>query len=69
MVRESEDCCNSEPGAGSWADCVQGTLLPDELLEIISSAGLANVELVKLTGYKTSATTNGALIRALRPHI
>jgi len=69
MVRESEDCCNSEPGTGSWADCVQGTLLPDKLLEIIAGAGFTNAELVELTGYKTSATTNGALIRALRPYI
>ena len=69
MVREPEDCCNPVSEAGSWADCVQGTLLADKLLEIIAGAGFTNAELVELTGYKTSATTNGALIRALRPYI
>ena len=67
MVRESEDCCNPVSEAGSWADCVQGTLLPDKLLEIITNAGFIDAELVELTGYRTSASTNGALVRALRP--
>ena len=69
MVRELEECCNPVSDAGSWADCVQGTLQADKLLEIIASMGFTNAELVELTGYKTSATTNGALIRALRPYI
>jgi arsenite methyltransferase len=68
MVREPGNCCNPVSEAGSWADCVQGTLLADKLLEIIASAGFTNAELVELTGYKTSSTTNGALIRALRPY-
>ena len=69
MIRESEGCCASESDAGSWADCVQGTLFADKLLEIIAGAGFTNAELVELTSYKTSATTSGALIRALRPYI
>ncbi|MEN8108234.1 MAG: methyltransferase domain-containing protein [Pseudomonadota bacterium] len=67
MVRESEDSCSSVSEAGSWADCVQGTLLPDKLLEIITDAGFIDAELVELTGYRTSASTIGALVRALRP--
>ena len=67
MIRESADCCASESDAGSWADCVQGTLLANKLLEIITNAGFINAELVELTGYRTSASTNGALMRALRP--
>lgn len=64
MVRESEYCCKSASDADSWADCVQGTLFAEILLEIITDAGFTDVELVELTGYRTSATTNGALIRA-----
>lgn len=67
MVRESEDCGSSGAEAGSWADCVQGTLLADRLLEIIAEAGFTDAELAGLTGYRTSASTNGALVRALRP--
>ena len=69
MVRELEECCNPVSDAESWADCVQGTLQADKLLEIIAGIGFTHAELVELTGYKTSATTNGALIRALRPYI
>lgn len=67
MVRESENCCATESNVGSWADCVQGTLPADELLEIISNAGFINAVLVELTEYKTSESTKGALIRAIRP--
>ena len=67
MVRESEDCCDSASDAGSWADCVQGTLSAGKLLEIITDAGFTDAEFVELTGYRTSAATNGALIRASRP--
>lgn len=67
MVRESEECCSSVTDAESWADCIQGTLLADKLLEIITNAGFIHAELVELTGYRTSASTNGALVRALRP--
>lgn len=69
MVRESEDCCSPVSAAESWADCVQGTLLPDTLLEIITGAGFTDAELVEMTGYRTSASTNGALVRAFRPRI
>ncbi|TCK19164.1 ubiquinone/menaquinone biosynthesis C-methylase UbiE [Thiogranum longum] len=67
MVRESEDCCSAVSDAESWADCIQGTLPADKLLEIITNAGFIDAELVELTGYRTSASTNGALFRALHP--
>ena len=66
MVREAEDS-GPEPDTESWADCVQGTLPPVKLLEIITNAGFTNAVLVEYTGYKTSRNTNGALVRALRP--
>jgi len=66
MVREPEDSC-PEADKESWADCIQGTLPPVKLLEIITTAGFTNAVLVEYTGYKTSRNTNGALVRALRP--
>jgi SAM-dependent methyltransferase len=67
MVREPEGRCDPASDAGSWADCVQGTLMVGKLLEIITDAGFTDAECVELTGYRTSATTNGALIRASHP--
>ncbi|HAJ92774.1 MAG TPA: hypothetical protein DCO71_09230 [Gammaproteobacteria bacterium] len=67
MVRESDVCSNPELDEESWADCVQGTLVADKLLEVITNAGFADAVLVELTGYKTSKNTNGALMHALRP--
>ena len=67
MIREPEGCCDPELDTESWADCVQGTLLPDRLLEVITNAGFTDAVLVELTGYKTSKSTNGALVRASRP--
>jgi ubiquinone/menaquinone biosynthesis C-methylase UbiE len=67
MIRESDVCSSSDADSESWADCVQGTLPVIQLLEVISDAGFADVNLLELTGYKTSESTNGALISALRP--
>ena len=67
MVRETEVCSSSDADDESWADCVQGTLSITKLLDIISGAGFIDVELLELTGYRTSDSTNGALIRAVRP--
>jgi len=67
MVRVSEPCCSSESEEGSWADCVQGTVSANKLLDIITNAGFTDAMLLELTGYKTSISTNGALVRASRP--
>lgn len=67
MIRVSEVCCSSVSDAGSWADCVQGTLTADKLLETVTNARFTNAIILELTGYKTSESTNGALVRALRP--
>jgi SAM-dependent methyltransferase len=52
---------------GSWADCVSGTLVPEDLFGMLSQAGFLRVELVGFTGYRTAPTTIGALIRAIKP--
>jgi len=67
MIRVSGVCCSPVSDAGSWADCVQGTLAIDKLLEIITNARFTDAVLLELTGYKTSESTIGALVRALRP--
>ena len=67
MVRISEDSCVSESTGGTWANCVQGTLTADKLLEIITETGFTDAILMELTGYRTSNITNGALVTALRP--
>ena len=66
MIRDSDIFSSADFDSESWADCVQGTLPVIKLLEVISDAGFADVELLELTGYKTSESTNGALIRAVR---
>lgn len=60
---ETSCCCGNE----SWADCVSGTLDPDVFLSVLKTTGFRNVELTKFTGYKTAASTIGALIRATKP--
>ena len=67
MIRETDVCSSADTENESWADCVQGTLPVIQLLEMISDAGFSNVGIPELTGYKTSESTNGALIRAVRP--
>jgi arsenite methyltransferase len=66
MVREhtaAPACCSTD----SWADCVAGTLGVEEIMALLRQAGFEGVELVGLTGYKTSLSTVGALLRATRP--
>ena len=68
MVRDpsmgNASCCNSEE---SWADCVSGTLAPEVFLSMMRTAGFRAVEVAAFTGYKTAASTIGALIKAIKP--
>ena len=58
-------CCSSK---NSWADCISGTVKPNEFLSIMESTGFLDVQLVNFTSYKTAASTAGALIKAVKPH-
>lgn len=64
MIRDPDNteqvCCGEE----SWANCVSGCLEPDVFISLLQDAGFQSVELVDYTGYKTAASTMGALIRA-----
>ena len=70
MVRE-EGVASGGAACGaagdSWADCVSGTLRVGEILQHLHAAGFADAELLALTGYKTAATTVGAIFRARKP--
>ena len=66
MIRD-ESCSDAGCGAaGSWADCVAGTLAVDELLALMRAAGLAAARLVAVNHYKTAASTVGATFSAHR---
>lgn len=57
----------AEASCDSWADCVAGTLTPARYIELLENAGFKLVEQVAWTGYRTSATTEGATFRAVKP--
>lgn len=63
MVREraaASACC----GESSWADCISGTMGVEEIKTLLHEAGFTEVELLTFTGYRTSASTIGAIFRA-----
>ena len=52
--------------AGSWADCVSGTVEAEQYLDMWKAAGFEQAEFVAFTGYKTAPTTKGATFRAYK---
>ena len=70
MIRldpSSSSSCHSDNNAGSWSNCVAGTLSRQCLEKLISDAGFQDVTFVKMTGYHTSPMTEGAVFRATKP--
>jgi SAM-dependent methyltransferase len=65
MVRRNT-CCETPPKDGSWADCVAGTLPPEQYVELLQAAGFGQVGFVGWTGYRTAANTEGASFRAVK---
>ncbi len=59
--------CESKDAAGSWANCVAGTLSRACLEKLMADAGFQEVTFIKTTGYHTSPETEGALFRATKP--
>lgn len=59
-------CCSTEADEGDWANCVAGTLRKEKLIEIMASAGFADIEFTGLTHYTTSDTTFGATFKATK---
>lgn len=58
-------CC-SQSTSDNWANCVEGTLKKEELINIMNEAGFVNVECTGTNHYTTSPTTVGATFRATK---
>lgn len=67
MVRRNI-CCEATKD-GSWADCVTGTLPPEQYLELLQAAGFGQIEFARWTGYRTASNTEGATFRAFKASI
>jgi ubiquinone/menaquinone biosynthesis C-methylase UbiE len=57
-------CCSSSQG--DWANCVEGTLKKEALIEMMDEAGFVDVEYMGINHYTTSSTTVGATFRATK---
>jgi arsenite methyltransferase len=68
MVRRNSGC-EVTTKDGSWADCVTGTLPPEQYVELLQAAGFVQVELAGWTGYRTASNTEGATFRAVKASI
>lgn len=68
MVRRNSGC-EAITKDGSWADCVAGTLPPEQYLELLQAAGFRRVEFAGWTGYRTASHTEGATFRAAKAAI
>lgn len=66
MIRDASCSATGCASAGSWADCVAGTLPAEQLLALMQSAGLVDAQLVAVNHYKTAASTVGATFSARR---
>lgn len=59
-------CCSQNVSEGDWANCVEGTLKKEALIEMMSEAGFVNVECTGTNHYTTAPTTVGAAFRAIK---
>lgn len=57
-------CCSSSQG--DWANCVEGTLTKEALIELMGESGFVNVECMGTNHYTTAPTTAGATFRATK---
>jgi arsenite methyltransferase len=67
MVRRHVSCESTKDG--SWADCVTGTLPPEQYLELLQAAGFRQTEFTSWTGYRTAPSTEGATFRAIKAFV
>jgi arsenite methyltransferase len=61
MIRDESTAQCERVAAGSWADCIGGTVTVSCFLQMLAEIGFERAECVKTTGYRTSASTIGAL--------
>jgi len=65
MVRR-DTCCEATGKDGSWADCVAGTLTPEQYLKLLQEAGFELIDFAGWTGYHTAPNVEGATFRAVK---
>ncbi|MDD4856299.1 MAG: methyltransferase domain-containing protein [Sulfuricurvum sp.] len=58
-------CC-SQSSSSEWANCVEGTLSKEDLIEMMNEAGFVDVECTGTNHYMTALTTTGATFRATK---
>lgn len=58
-------CC-SQNSPGDWANCVDGTLSKNALIEMMQETGFVDVECIGTNHYTTAPTTAGATFRAIK---
>ena len=59
-------CCSQSSSGGDWANCVEGTLTKEELIEMMYEAGFVDIECMGSNHYTTAPTTAGATFRATK---
>lgn len=58
-------CC-SQSSSGDWANCVEGTLTKEALIDRMSEAGFVDIKCIGTNHYTTAPTTAGATFRATK---
>jgi arsenite methyltransferase len=70
MIDVSEGTCTTsccpQTSQSDWANCVEGTLKKEELIEMMNEAGFVDVEFMGTNHYTTSRTTAGATFRTTK---
>jgi len=69
MIDISESCapsCCSQSSLSDWANCVEGTLKKEVMLDVMSEAGFIDIECCGTNHYTTGLTTSGATFRATK---
>lgn len=68
IIDISEGSCvtSCSSSQGDWANCVEGTLTKEVLIELMSKAGFESVECAGTNHYTTAPTTAGATFRAIK---
>jgi arsenite methyltransferase len=67
MIRDESAAQSESVTSGSWANCVGGTVTMSCFLRMLAETGFDGATCLKTTGYRTSASTIGALFFAKKP--
>ena len=67
MIRDESTPQCERVTNGSWANCLGGTVTVSCFIRMLAEIGFARAACIKTTGYRTSASTIGALFFAEKP--